>query len=79
MRWGAIATCGLPRPGTGYRNGYRPGRVKNAKGAIEYSFAKRKVRFGQPGLSQIGSEPANASADRDEVREAPGGRCWLLD
>ena len=24
-------------PGAGYRNGYRPGRVKSAEGAIEYS------------------------------------------
>src|SRR5215813_1089601 len=24
-------------PGVGYRNGYRPGRVKSAEGAIEYS------------------------------------------
>jgi putative transposase len=25
------------KPGTGYRNGYRPGRVRSAEGAIEYS------------------------------------------
>jgi transposase-like protein len=35
-------------PGTGYRNGYRPGRVKSAEGAIEYSapqIADRSAPF----------------------------------
>ena len=35
-------------PGTGYRNGYRSGRVKSAEGAIEYSapqIADRAERF----------------------------------
>src|SRR5438067_2617066 len=35
-------------PGAGYRNGYRPGRVNNAEGAIEYSapqIADRSASF----------------------------------
>ena len=35
-------------PGTGYRNGYRPGRVKSAEGAIDYSapqIADREEAF----------------------------------
>ena len=40
MRWGAIGRDYYARggrPGAGYRNGYRRGRVASAEGAIEYS------------------------------------------
>jgi putative transposase len=31
------------KPGAGYRNGYRPGRVQSAEGAIEYSAPHRSL------------------------------------
>jgi putative transposase len=51
-------------PGAGYRNGYRPGRVKSAEGAIEYSapqIADRSAPF------------------RSRIREAVRGRTEELE
>lgn len=51
-------------PGAGYRNGYRPGRVKSAEGAIEYSAPQIADR----------AEPF-----RSRVREIVGGRTEALE
>src|SRR5947207_14369591 len=51
-------------PGAGYRNGYRPGRVTSAEGAIEYSapqIADRSAPF------------------RSRIREAVRGRTEELE
>ena len=51
-------------PGAGYRNGYRPGRVKSAEGAIDYSAPQIADR----------SEPF-----RSRIREAVRGRTEELE
>src|SRR5260370_36749218 len=51
-------------PGAGYRNGYRPGRVKSAEGAIEYSAPQIADR----------SEPF-----RSRLREVVRGRTEELE
>ena len=51
-------------PGAGYRNGYRPGRVKSAEGAIEYRAPQIADR----------AEPF-----RSRVREIVGGRTEALE
>ena len=51
-------------PGAGYRNGYRPGRVKSAEGAIEYSAPQIADR----------AEPF-----RSRIRELVGGRTEALE
>ena len=51
-------------PGAGYRNGYRPGRVKSAEGAIEYSAPQIADR----------AEPF-----RSRIRESVGGRTEALE
>jgi putative transposase len=51
-------------PGAGYRNGYRPGRVKSAEGAIEYSAPQIADR----------SEPF-----RSRIREVVRGRTEELE
>jgi putative transposase len=51
-------------PGAGYRNGYRPGRVKSAEGAIEYSAPQIAER----------SEPF-----RSRIREIVAGRTEALE
>jgi transposase-like protein len=51
-------------PGAGYRNGYRPGRVKSAEGAIDYSAPQIADR----------TEPF-----RSRVREIVGGRTESLE
>ena len=51
-------------PGVGYRNGYRPGRVKSAEGAIEYSAPQIADR----------SEPF-----RSRLREGVRGRTEELE
>ena len=51
-------------PGAGYRNGYRPGRVKSAEGAIEYSAPQIANR----------SEPF-----RSHIRETVRGRTEELE
>ena len=51
-------------PGAGYRNGYRPGRVKSAEGAIDYSAPQIADR----------AEPF-----RSRIRETVGGRTEALE
>jgi len=51
-------------PGAGYRNGYRPGRVKSAEGAIEYSAPQIADR---------------AAPFRSRIREIVGGRTESLE
>ena len=51
-------------PGAGYRNGYRPGRVKSAEGAIDYSAPQIADR----------TEPF-----RSRIREIVGGRTESLE
>lgn len=51
-------------PGAGYRNGYRPGRVKSAEGAIEYSAPQIADR----------AEPF-----RSRIREIVSGRTEALE
>ena len=51
-------------PGGGYRNGYRPGRVKSAEGAIEYSAPQIADR----------AEPF-----RSRIREIVAGRTESLE
>src|ERR1700746_1354321 len=52
------------RPGSGYRNGYRSGRVKSAEGAIEFSAPQIADR----------AEPF-----RSRIREIVGGRTEALE
>jgi len=51
-------------PGAGYRNGYRPGRVKSAEGAIDYSAPQIADR---------------AAPFRSRIREIVGGRTESLE
>ena len=58
------------RPGVGYRNGYRTGRVKSAEGAIEYSalqIADRSEPFGSRLRGLVGG--------RTKALEALAWRC----
>src|SRR6185312_4272947 len=65
-------------PGAGYRNGYRPGRVTSAEGAIDYSAADcrsaRAVPLAHPGSGAGPHRGAGGSSGGDVCARAVDAR-----